>query len=217
MPSIAKQVAWLAPVLILAGAATPAAAHPHVFVDARSEVVIEGNSIVAIRHVWRFDEAFSLYATEGLDADRDGVLSRPELDALAKVNVESLAEYGFFTSLGSLPAPVEPPTEYWLTFENRQLTLFFTLQLSAAWPVGEAASIEVYDPEFFVDFRYVDDQPVMVVDPAAASCSAEFKGPAALDPTVQARIAEVPMGEAVPPDLLSAAVDLANTITVHCR
>lgn len=196
-------------------AAAPAAAHPHVFIDARSEVVIEANAIVAIKHVWRFDEAFSLYATEGLDGDQDGVLSREELDALARVNVESLAEYGFFTYLGSLPAAWVMPTEYWLTFEQQQLTLFFTLPLSSPWPVGEAAAIEVYDPEFFVDFTYVDDDPVVLAG-AAAGCTAEFKGPSALDPAVQSLIAQVPIGEAVPPNLLAAAVDLANRITIRC-
>jgi ABC-type uncharacterized transport system substrate-binding protein len=196
-------------------AAAPAAAHPHVFVDARSEVVIEANAITAIKHVWRFDEAFSLYASEGLDENRDGVLSREELDALAKVNIESLAEYGFFTFLGSLPVPWTMPTEYWLTFENQQLTLFFTLPLSSPWPVGPAAEIEVYDPEFFVDFTYVDDDPVLVAG-SATGCTAEFRGPPALDPAVQSLLAEVPMGEAVPPNLLAAAVDLANKITVRC-
>ena len=76
--------------------------------------MIEANAITAIQHVWRFDEAFSLYATEGLDIDGNGALSREELDALAKVNIESLAEYGFFTFLGSLPAPFEQsPIDIW--------------------------------------------------------------------------------------------------------
>ena len=75
----------------------------------------------------------------------------------------TLAEYGFFTFLGSLPAPWTMPTEYWLTFENRQLTLFFTLPLSEPWPVGEAAEIEVYDPEFFVDFNF--SSPLNITKP----------------------------------------------------
>ena len=207
--------ARLAPALLALAGTAPASAHPHVFVEARSEVVLEANGIVAIKHVWRFDEAFSVYATDGLDADRNGILSPEELAALAKVNVESLAEFGFFTYLGSLPAPSVMPTEYWLTFENQQLTLFFTLPLSAPWPVGEAAAIEVYDPEFFVDFSYVGDDPVVLAG-SAAGCTAEFKGPSALDPAVQSLIAQVPMGETLPPNLLAAAVDLANTITIRC-
>ncbi|MGE4055997.1 MAG: DUF1007 family protein [Vicinamibacterales bacterium] len=201
--------------LITIGLSSSASAHPHVFVEARSEVVLAAGAVVAIRHVWRFDQSFSLYAAEQLDVDRDGVLSNDELEALAKLNIESLAEYDFFTFLDSLPAAVEPPTEYGLSFQDEQLTLIFTLALSAPRPVGEAVSIEVYDPEFYVDFEYVDDDPV-AISGDIAGCSAEFRGPAALDPLVQARIAEVPMDQVVPPDLLAAAVDLANTITVRC-
>jgi hypothetical protein len=51
---------------------------------------------------------------------------------------------------------------------------------------------------------------------SASGCTAEFKGPPALDPAVQSLLAEVPAGEAVPPNLLAAAVDLANKITVRC-
>jgi ABC-type uncharacterized transport system substrate-binding protein len=202
--------------LALALAAGEAAAHPHVFVLARSEVVLEAKQIVAIRHVWRFDEAYSTYATDGLDGNRDGQLSSEELDALAKVNIESLAEYGFFTFLGSLPAPATMPTEYWLIFENGQLTLFFTVPMATPWSVGAAAEIEVYDPEYFVAFDYVSDDPVVLAG-ATDGCTVEFKGPAALDPAVQAQIAQVPMGEAVPPSLMAAAVDLANVITVRCQ
>ena len=36
-------------------------------------------------------------AVQGLDADNDGVYSKEELEPLAKINVESLKEFAYFT------------------------------------------------------------------------------------------------------------------------
>ena len=86
--------------LVLIGClvASEAFAHPHVWVTARSELVYgpEGR-MTAVRHAWTFDDMFSSFATQGLDADGDGKLTREELAPLAEVNVTSLAEFKFFT------------------------------------------------------------------------------------------------------------------------
>jgi ABC-type uncharacterized transport system substrate-binding protein len=79
-----------------------AAAHPHVLVAAKAEVVFDGEGRIApVRIIWQFDEAFTAFAVQGLDADNDGKLSDAELALLVKVNIESLREFGFFTRLSS--------------------------------------------------------------------------------------------------------------------
>ena len=57
---------------LVAAAAVPAAAHPHVFVDARSEVVFAAGKLTAVRHIWQFDESFTQFAVMGLDAKSAG-------------------------------------------------------------------------------------------------------------------------------------------------
>ena len=54
-------------------------------------------SITGVRHHWAFDDMFSAFATQGLDAKEKGKFTREELAPLAKVNVESLKEYDYFT------------------------------------------------------------------------------------------------------------------------
>src|SRR5579871_519958 len=96
-------------------------AHPHVFVDARTEVVFDGNGrITAVRNVWQFDETFSQFAVQGLDANGSGQLTREELKPLADVNMKSLAEFKFFTFLtvGRDAARFLPPKEYRLEFNG---------------------------------------------------------------------------------------------------
>jgi ABC-type uncharacterized transport system substrate-binding protein len=75
-----------------------AQAHPHVWVTMHSELVYAPDgSITGIRHAWSFDDMFSTFATQGLESKEKGKFTREELSPLAKVNVESLKEYGYFT------------------------------------------------------------------------------------------------------------------------
>ena len=54
-------------------------------------------AITGIRHDWTFDDMFSAFATQGLASKVKGQFTREELAPLAKVNVESLKEYDYFT------------------------------------------------------------------------------------------------------------------------
>jgi ABC-type uncharacterized transport system substrate-binding protein len=63
----------------------------------RSEVVFAPDGKIAgVRHAWEFDEMYSAYAVQGLGKDGKPP-TREELAPLAKTNVESLAEFEFFT------------------------------------------------------------------------------------------------------------------------
>ena len=105
--------------LLLALAVVRAEAHPHVFVDAKTELVFDQTGrMEAIRNIWQFDEAFSAYAVEGLDADSDGKLSDAELKPLADVNVKSLKEF----ELGSV-GPIDLRSESAASGERVPLVL----------------------------------------------------------------------------------------------
>lgn len=204
-------------------AAGPARAHPHVFVDARTEVVFhaEGSApaITAIRNIWQFDPAFSEYAIQGLDVDGDGKLSDGELKPLAKVNVESLKEYDFFTFLthGTQKFEFVQPTEYWLEFRGGRLTLFYTLPLKEPVPVGKGLTLEIFDPEYFVAFTFLKEKPITLVD-APAGCTGHYKAPHELDNATMAALAAIPAEQRdLPPELQDAAVGLAHTFVLACK
>jgi ABC-type uncharacterized transport system substrate-binding protein len=111
--------------------AAPAQAHPHVWVTMRTEVVYAPDgSITGIRHAWSFDDMFSTFATQGLESKEKGKFTRDELAPLAKVNVESLKEFDYFTYAtadGKKAELAEPAPDYWLDYANEVLTLNFTL------------------------------------------------------------------------------------------
>jgi ABC-type uncharacterized transport system substrate-binding protein len=208
--------------IALAGVAlisAPAAAHPHVFVDARAEIVFDAaGKISAIRNIWQFDEAFTAYAVQGLDADGDNKLTDAELKPLAKVNVDSLSEFEFFTylSIGDTGEKFVPPTEYWLEFHGGRLTLFYTLPLKTPVTPGPNTMLEVFDPEYFVAFTFAAD-PVTMDNPPPG-CKAVYHPPQELDDKTMAILGSIPADQPdLPPDLQQAASVLANTITVECK
>ena len=198
-----------------------AQAHPHVFVEARSEVVFDADRrVTGIRHVWQFDEAFTAFAVQGLDADGDGKLTREELQPLAQINVESLAEYDFFTYLqrGDQDIDFGEPEEYWLDFYGGKLTLFYTLPL--AQPLVMDASkitLEVFDPTYFVAFEMSRDTPFELVS-APASCSLDFTPPPELDPQTATTLDAIPQDQREPSaDLMTITETLSNTATIACK
>ncbi|MEO8667483.1 MAG: DUF1007 family protein [Bauldia sp.] len=199
--------------------AVPAAAHPHVFVDARAEIVFDpAGYVTGIRHIWQFDEAFSAFAIQGLDTNNDGKLSDAELAPLAKVNVESLQEYDFFTVLkvGKTREVLTPPKEYWLDFHGGRLTLFYTLPLAKPTAIAAGASVEVFDPEYFVAFTFVKQTPVKL-DGAPGGCKAAVRPPHELDAQTMAEMAAVPKDGNLSPELMDAASGLASMVMVVCK
>lgn len=196
-----------------------AAAHPHVWVDAATEIVFdEERRIAAVRHHWRFDEAFSAYAVQGLDTDGDGALSREELQPLAKVNVESLSEFGFFTFLtvGTYEAGFAEPRDYWLEQIDGQLTLHYTLPLARPLSASQAARLQVYDPEYFVAFDVPSREAVRLAD-APADCELQVNLAKELDAAAEAALAAIgPEQRELPPELKNLTEDLDNSATVTC-
>ena len=158
--------------------AAAAEAHPHVWITAKSEVIYAPDgSISGVRHAWTFDDMFSTYALQGIETKTKGVYSREELAPLAQTNVELLKEFGYFTFAradGRKERFLEP-VDYFLEFKDSLLTLHFTLPAKAPFKAKQTA-LEVFDPAFFIDFKFVEKEPVKLVG-APADCKMAFVRP----------------------------------------
>ena len=158
--------------------AAPAEAHPHVWIVAKSEVMYAPDgSITGVRHAWTFDDMFSTYALQGIETRTKGVYTREELAPLAQTNVESLKEFNFFTFArtdGKKTKFVEP-VEYFLEHKDGALTLHFVLPLKVPATPKQLA-LEVFDPSYFIDFKFDDKDPIKLVG-APAACQMQFQRP----------------------------------------
>ncbi|WP_414675724.1 DUF1007 family protein [Methyloceanibacter sp.] len=161
--------------------ASTASAHPHVWATVRAEIVLgENHQITGIRQNWTFDEFYTAMAVQGLDTNNDGVYSKQELAPLAKVNVESLKEFDYFTFVhfdgeDDKLIKLKPPVDYWVDYDKNVLTLHFTLPLET--PVdthGKPVAVDVYDPSFFVAFGFATENAVKLAGADTKGCSAKI-------------------------------------------
>src|SRR5882724_9221633 len=185
-PDVNTLMRRLLSLLLLVGALAlgtgAAQAHPHVWITATSELIYAPDgSITGVRHAWTFDDMFSTYALQGLETKTKGVYSREELAPLAQTNVESLKEFGFFTfaKADGKKEKFQEPVDYFLEYKDAALTLHFTLPLKAPVKPKQLA-LDVFDPAFFIDFKFADGDPVKLVG-APASCQLKFQRPGEAD------------------------------------
>jgi ABC-type uncharacterized transport system substrate-binding protein len=195
-------------------AATQAYAHPHVFVTMKSEIVYGADgAVTAVRHAWTFDDMFSTYALQGLESKKKGEFTREELAPLAEVNVTSLKEYDYFTEAKIDGKKVEftGATDYWLEFKDSVLVLHFTLPLKS--PVkSHAASFEIYDPSYFIDFSFEDKDPVKLSGTPGA-CKLDVSKPGDTASPQGKRLSESFFAN---PNSSNFGAQFANKIAVKC-
>lgn len=239
-------------ILLLGLSATPLSAHPHIFVEARSKLVIDASGkAAAVEHVFRFDDAYSAFAIQGFDADGDGSFSRDELAELAKVNIESMEEFGYFTfgDNGRVELDFTMPQTYWLEVVDvplkdywamkpedieairedsvrlgtpmpetaRLLELHFVLPLKDPSDLDFAITLDVYDPTYYVDFRFSRADGAVGVTGGPGNCRVERRDPPSLDAQTAAALAAIgPEQRDLPPELEQAAAQLVNQMIVTC-
>lgn len=196
--------------------AAPAQAHPHVWVTMKSEVIYAPDgTVTGIRHAWSFDDMFSTFATQGLESKEKGKFTREELAPLAKVNVESLKEYDYFTyaTADGVKVPMSDPLpEFWLDFKDQILTLNFTLPLKT--PVkAKKFSVDIYDPTIFVDFSFDKATPAHLVDPPAG-CKLQVALPREMTFAEGKKLSEIPADQQN--TAMAIGSEFANKILVNC-
>ncbi len=201
-------------------AASAASAHPHVWVTAKAQLVYEAGKVVGVRHAWSFDPEYTAFVTQGLDADRDGRLTPDELSGLAAENTANLAEFGYFTKLklaGKDQAFAEPKAPA-MRVEGRSLTLSFLLPLKTPVQQGRGvATLEVYDPTFFVSFAFADGADAATLAGAPQGCAVTLTRPKAEQPKT-AEAGQAGMTEAFFEALTAASygVQFSSRVLVAC-
>lgn len=180
MRRIFQMKAWVMAVLALFGLTAPSLAHPHVWVTSSADIVFNPDgSVAAIRHVWDFDEAYTSFAVQGLDINKDGKTSREELAELAKENAESLPEFEFFTSLkiDGKRQTFGAPKDYFMEMNGQLLRFVYTLPLETPVKPRTSVTLEVVDKTFFVSFNLAEGDDVVKLVGAPQGCTIKVTRP----------------------------------------
>jgi ABC-type uncharacterized transport system substrate-binding protein len=151
----------------------PAAAHPHVFADARLEVLIDPDGTVkALRHVWRFDDFFSSTVLVQFDKNKDLKLEKPELEALAKTVHDSLADYNYFqlVTQNGKDVAMQAPGHMIADFQDNRLLILFESHPKEPLKLAGKTDFGIYDPTFYTAIDFHSDADI-VVDGLPANCT----------------------------------------------
>ncbi len=214
MPRRLLQLVLIAGALLMCAA--PALAHPHVWVTMRSDVVYATDgSITGIRQHWAFDDMFSAFAVQGLESKEKGKFTREELQPLAKVNVESLKEFDYFTfvTVDGTKVPLgDPLPDYSLDYDDSILTLNFTLPLKT--PVkAHSLNVDIYDPTIFIDFAFAKEKPVTWENPPQG-CKLQIALPREMTYAEGKALSDIPADQ--PNVTMQWGAQFANKILVSC-
>jgi ABC-type uncharacterized transport system substrate-binding protein len=156
----------------LLASTAPASVHPHVFAEARLDVVLNGDETVkSLRHLWRFDDLFSSTVLMEFDQNADLKLDDAELEAVSQTVFASLAEYDYFqlVSADDKGVSMKPPAALMANFENDQLIILFESEPKEPLKLKGKVGFGVYDPTFYTAIEFVEDENMAVAD-LPASC-----------------------------------------------
>lgn len=163
-------LAGLAAALILPAQAF---AHPHIFAEARLEVVSDDTGHISqLRNVWRFDELFSASVLLDFDKNSNATLDPDELAEVGQTVLDSLSEYNYYTTIydnGKL-VKVSKPDAIHADFKDNQLLLIFAVKPAEPMPLKGTMSFGIYDPTLYTAIDFPSDGDLAVVGDKLAAC-----------------------------------------------
>jgi len=163
------------------GLARPAIAHPHAWIDLWVEVVFDSTgAITGLRETWLFDDFYSVYATGGMDLDKDGQPDKGPMAKLVRENIESLSEYDYFTKawIGGNPIKLAKVTEMSSDIRKKRLSLVYYVPFEkpVRTDIG-ALTYSVYDPSYYTEMLHAETQGAIKLVGAPKGCSYKLNPP----------------------------------------
>ena len=141
-------------------AAGPAAAHPHVWIDAAAELSVADGRLTASVVEWTLDPMLSAVLIHDYDADDDGRLDDAEQRSMGENAFADVADYGFFTHLrvdGDVIA-VQQQGALAARIDGAQVIYRFSLEpLVPVSPVLQSVALAFYDESFYIEMTVTED------------------------------------------------------------
>jgi len=151
----------------------PALAHPHIFAEARLEIVAgtDGN-VAELHNVWRFDEVFSSSVLLDFDKNTDLKLDAKELAALGEVMRKSLADYHYFTTItvNGAVVGVQKPDVIHVSLDGNQLLVLFAVKPEKPVPLKGRLTFGIYDPSMYTSIDFPTDGDLITKGEGFSHC-----------------------------------------------
>jgi ABC-type uncharacterized transport system substrate-binding protein len=153
-------------VALFAFAPVIADAHPHVFADARLEIVAgDDGNVTELHNIWRFDEVFSSSVLMDFDKNTNLKLDPDELAEVGKTVLASLEEFSYYTTLtdNGKPVKVSKPDMIHVDYKDGQLLMFFAIKPMTPMPLKGKLTFGIYDPTLYASIDFPSDKDVVLM------------------------------------------------------
>ncbi len=189
-------------------------AHPHAWIDLRSQVLLNDKGFVrALQLDWVFDDYYTVAIAEsGQQLDQ---ISSDVWTEIAGRNLRNLTEYNYFTDVKFNSEPVDLGTVTNYEGGLRDGRMWMRFEVPLAEPVDPKAgslSFSVYDPTYYIEIVHLEDDIIAFDGQGAENCQGEIIQP---NPTFE----QVSLAAAL--DVDESAGDglgelFAETVLVQC-
>jgi len=157
-----KKVLYVVSTLLIALFVLPvqAAAHPHLFISAQTEFVLNEGKVLGAYETWTFDRFFSADIIQGYDLNRDGLFDKAETKDVYNNAFINTKNYSYFTFIrqGDKRHSPEKVSDFSVWQKDGIASYRFYVDLSK---YSGDFYFAVYDYSFFCDFRYDEKSPVL--------------------------------------------------------
>lgn len=164
---IATMLGLLAPV--------PAAAHPHVLIDAHAVLEMKDGMVVSLFVGWKFDPVYGGTLALDFDADKNGKLDAAEMATMEREAFQDTREHSYFTHIrvGGQPVTGLVARDFKVLMIKESMLYSFRLPLPRPVnPRTEKVTVSAYEETYYIDILFPSDKAVVLNGDGAAGCRA---------------------------------------------
>ena len=156
----------LAACLLSALRPSPAAAHPHVFVDVSLVFAINDTGLTAIRQNWLFDDLFTQAIMSDLGLTPETLATPQGQETIRNGAFAYLKNYGWFTFIesGGKRIPVTETRDFRASLRENRLVYDFSVPLDLPLDRIRDFRMGVFDKEYYTDIVLADGGVAFEID-----------------------------------------------------
>jgi ABC-type uncharacterized transport system substrate-binding protein len=155
---IRRKTALCALVLLAVAIVGRVAAHPHIWIDSRVEILVSDDRVDAVRAHWTFDPFFTEMILLDFGRARDGRFSDAQISAIRDGAFQNLRHFGYFTTVrvDGNEIPIER-VENFHAYIDDEGDLVYQFDIPLGLALGErdrSIAVAMYDETFFTDMVF---------------------------------------------------------------
>ncbi len=147
-------------------------AHPHMFIDTKLEIRLDGNRLDGLEITWFFDPMFTASIVNDYDLNGNDSFSEHEVELVYENAFSNLADFDYFTYVSTGNTTQSPSSvEDFTVFMDGQ-TLVYRFFVPFDIPVRDGCVVvAIYDHTYYCDILYCSDSPITVVGSGSSNAS----------------------------------------------